>query len=130
VVKDSQLFEISPSNEMIYLRDVPDGAPIASPTDLYGAWIKSETLIKSEDGIGVWLSFPNESNPTCIFSHPAGEGFWSPDGNSLFFFGEAKPPIYGYQRLYVARTPDFSPELLHPDLTISNWWPEIFWLQP
>lgn len=117
VKNDAKMFAVWPEGEVRRLVDAP-GASLPSVSPDGRMWAFAETTQGGSPGL--WLgAFGDETDR--IFNESSMHATWSPEGDGVFFFGDAG--------LYFAPEPGFEPVLIGPGLRVIDANPTT-WMWP
>ena len=117
VKSDAKMFAVWPEGEVRRLVDAP-GASLPSVSPDGRMWAFPESTQAGSPGL--WLgAFGDETDK--IFNESARHATWSPEGEGLFFFGDAG--------LYFAPEPGFEPVLIGSGLQVTQTDPTT-WVWP
>jgi len=118
------VYEIDQNLDVNFIRYAPTTClPLQSSSN--DSWVWFEPWPHRGQDYGVWISAFYGDTIQHIFNQPAYSGSWSPDGETLFFFGDEDETI----NLYVSRYPDFPVEMVMDNIT---QYPivDIIWMEP
>ncbi len=108
------LVAISSSGEWNQIHDFTGGLPAASPVANELAWYGADGL-----WIGNLISSLDLPQPERVFTEPVRYASWRPDGDGVLF-------VSGENEFFVARRPDWDPELIRAELDAR----EAVWVFP